>query len=45
MSLTEFIKDLLRKPESIPTPGAIVYGATVSRVLRKPEAKIADDIA
>jgi ubiquinone/menaquinone biosynthesis C-methylase UbiE len=44
MSLTEFIKDLLRKPEAIPTPGAIIYGATVTRVLRKPEAKIANDI-
>lgn len=45
MSLTEFIKDSLRKPEAIPTPGAVVCGATVTRVLRKPEAKIADDIA
>lgn len=45
MSLTKFIKDLLRKPETIPTPGAIVYGATVTRVLRKPEAKIADGVA
>ncbi len=44
MSLTEFIKDLLRKPEAIPTPGAIIYGATVTRVLRKPEAKVANDI-
>jgi ubiquinone/menaquinone biosynthesis C-methylase UbiE len=44
MSLTKFIKDLLRKPEAIPTPGAIIYGATVTRVLRKPETKIANDI-
>jgi ubiquinone/menaquinone biosynthesis C-methylase UbiE len=44
MSLTEFIKDLLSKPEAIPSPGAIIYGATVTRVLRKPEAKIADEI-
>jgi ubiquinone/menaquinone biosynthesis C-methylase UbiE len=44
MSLTRFIKDLLRKPEAIPTPGAMLYGATVTRVLRKPEAKIANDI-
>jgi ubiquinone/menaquinone biosynthesis C-methylase UbiE len=44
MSLTRFIKDLLRKPEAIPTPGAIIYGATVTRVLRKPEIKIANDI-
>ena len=44
MSLTRFIKDLLRKPESIPTPGAIFYNATVAKVLRKPESKIADDV-
>ena len=44
MALTRFIKDLLRKPEAIPTPGAIVYGATVTRVLSKPELKIANDI-
>jgi ubiquinone/menaquinone biosynthesis C-methylase UbiE len=44
MALTKFIKDLLRKPEAIPTPGAIVYGATVTRVLGKPELKIATDI-
>jgi ubiquinone/menaquinone biosynthesis C-methylase UbiE len=25
-------------------PGAVIYGATVTRVLRKPEAKIANDI-
>jgi ubiquinone/menaquinone biosynthesis C-methylase UbiE len=45
MSLTRFIKDLLRKPEAIPTPGAIFYNATVAKVLRKPEAKIANDVA
>jgi SAM-dependent methyltransferase len=44
MSLTKLIKELLRKPESIPAPGAIIYGATVTRVLRKPEVKIASDI-
>jgi len=44
MSLTRFIKDLLRKPEAIPTPGAIFYNATVAKVLRKPETKIANDI-
>ena len=44
MSLTRFIKDALRKPESIPTPGAIFYNATVAKVLRKPETKIANDI-
>jgi len=45
MSLTRFIKDLLRKPEAIPTPGAIFYNATVAKVLRKPETKIASYIA
>jgi ubiquinone/menaquinone biosynthesis C-methylase UbiE len=44
MSLTRFVKDLLRKPEAIPTPGAIFYNATVAKVLRKPENKIANDI-
>ncbi len=44
MSLTRFIKDVLRKPEAIPTPGAIFYNATVAKVLRKPETKIANDI-
>ena len=44
MSLTRFIKDLLRKPESIPTLGAIFYNATVAKVLRKPETKIANDV-
>jgi ubiquinone/menaquinone biosynthesis C-methylase UbiE len=44
MSLTRFIKDLLRRPEAIPTPGAIFYNATVAKVLRKPETKIANDI-
>jgi ubiquinone/menaquinone biosynthesis C-methylase UbiE len=44
MSVTRFIKDLLRKTEAIPAPGAIFYNATVALVLRKPEAKIAQDI-
>jgi ubiquinone/menaquinone biosynthesis C-methylase UbiE len=44
MSLTRFIRDLLRKPEAIPAPGAIIYGATVTKVLRKPEAKVVDEI-
>ena len=44
MSLTRFIKDLLRKPEAIPTPGAIFYNATVAKVLRKPETKVANDV-
>jgi ubiquinone/menaquinone biosynthesis C-methylase UbiE len=45
MSITRFIKDALRSPEAIPTPGAIFYNATVAKVLRKPETKIANDIA
>jgi ubiquinone/menaquinone biosynthesis C-methylase UbiE len=44
MSATRFVKDLLRKPESIPTLGAIFYNATVAKVLRKPETRIANDI-
>jgi len=44
VSLTRFIKDVLRRPEAIPTPGAIVYNATVAKVLRKPETKIANGI-
>jgi ubiquinone/menaquinone biosynthesis C-methylase UbiE len=44
MSLTRFIKDVLRRREAIPTPGAIFYNATVAKVLRKPETKIANDI-
>jgi ubiquinone/menaquinone biosynthesis C-methylase UbiE len=45
MSLTEFIRDLQKRYEAIPTPGAVVYNATVRKVLRKPEAKIANGIA
>ena len=44
MSLTRFIKDVLRRPEAIPTPGAIFYNATAAKVLRKPETKIANDV-
>ncbi len=44
MSVTRFIKNLLRKPEAIPTLGAIIYNATVAIVLRKPETKIANEI-
>jgi len=44
MSLTKFIRDVQKRYEAIPTPGAIVYNATAARVLRKPEAKIANDI-
>lgn len=44
MALRESIRDLLRRPEAIPAPGAMIYGATVTRVLRKPETKIAEDI-
>jgi len=44
MSLTRLIKDVLRKPEAIPAPGAIFYNATVTKVLRKPETRIASYI-
>ena len=44
MSLTKFIRDVQKRHEAIPTPGAIVYNATAARVLRKPETKIAKDI-
>ena len=44
ISLTRFIRASLRKPERIPTPGAILYNATVAKVLRKPETEIASDI-
>ena len=44
MSLTRFIRDLQKRYEAIPTPGAIFYNATAAKVLRKPEAKIANDI-
>jgi ubiquinone/menaquinone biosynthesis C-methylase UbiE len=44
MSLTRSLKDILRKPEAIPTPGAIFYNATVTKVLRKPETQIASYI-
>jgi ubiquinone/menaquinone biosynthesis C-methylase UbiE len=35
---------VLKEREAMPAPDAIVYNATVSRVLRKPEAKIANDV-
>jgi ubiquinone/menaquinone biosynthesis C-methylase UbiE len=44
VSLTRFIRDLQKRYEAIPTPGAIVYNATVAKVLRKTETKIANDI-
>lgn len=44
MSLTKFIKAILKRNETIPAPGAIIYNATVTKVLRKPETKIANDI-
>ena len=45
MSVTRFIKNVLRRAEAIPAPGAIFYNATVAIVLRKPETKIAKEIA
>ncbi|MEA1964832.1 MAG: methyltransferase domain-containing protein [Candidatus Aerophobetes bacterium] len=44
MSLTKFIRDVQKRYEAIPTPGAIVYNATAAKILRKPERKIAEDI-
>jgi ubiquinone/menaquinone biosynthesis C-methylase UbiE len=44
MSLTKFIKAILKGYEAIPAPGAIVYNATAAKVLRKPETKIANDV-
>ena len=44
MSLTKFIRDVQKRYEAIPTPGAIFYNATVAKFLRKPETKIANDI-
>ena len=44
MSLTRSIRDIQRRYEAIPTPGAIFYNATVANLLRKPETKIANDI-
>ena len=44
MSITGYIRDLQKRYEAIPTPGAILYNATVAKILRKPETKIANDI-
>lgn len=45
MSLTELIRKIVKKREAMPTADAVLYSATVARVLRKPEAKIANDVA
>lgn len=44
MSLTKFIKNLQKRYEAIPAPGAIIYNATAAKILQKPERKIANDI-
>ena len=44
MALTKFIKDIQKRYEAIPAPGAIFYNATAAKILRKPETKIANDI-
>jgi len=44
MSLTKFIKDVQKRREAIPTPGAIIYNETAAKALRKPETKIANDV-
>lgn len=45
MSLTKYIRDVQSRFEVIPAPAAIVYNAIPAKVLRKPERKIANDIA
>jgi ubiquinone/menaquinone biosynthesis C-methylase UbiE len=45
VSVTRFLRDLQKRYEAIPTPGAILYNATVAKILRKPETKIANEIA
>lgn len=40
MSLIESIRDLQKIPEGIPAPGAILYNASVSRLLKKPQKKL-----
>ena len=44
MALKQSLKGFLRRPETIPGPGAMLYSAVVTRVLSKPEAKIAGDV-
>jgi len=44
MYLVKFIRDLQRKLEAIPTPGAVIYNALIRRILSKPELRIAQDI-
>ncbi|MDD2665521.1 MAG: methyltransferase domain-containing protein [Methanocellales archaeon] len=44
MPLIEFIRDLQKIPEGIPAPGAIIYNASVSRLLKKPQKKLAQII-
>jgi len=44
MPLTKFIRNVQKRHEAIPTPGAIIYNATAAKALRKPEAKIANDV-
>ncbi len=44
MSLIEFIRDLQKIPEGIPAPGAIIYNASVPRLFKKPQKKLAQVI-
>jgi len=44
MSLITFVRDLQKKREAIPLPGAIIYNAIPARVLKEPERQIALDI-
>ena len=45
VSLAKRIRDLQAVPQAIPGPAAIFYNATAAKLLRKPEAKIAADVA
>jgi len=44
MSLTTFIRDLQKKREAIPMPGAIIYNAIPAKLLREPEKRIALEV-
>ena len=44
MSLTKFIRDIQSRFEAVPGPAAIFYDAIATKILAKPERKIADDI-
>jgi len=45
MSIAGLIRRIVKKRDAFPALDAVIYNATVSRVLRRPEAKIAGDVA